>query len=66
MFKVNALDKPLEVGGTYMEIGELVIASELTGSKWGDDCLFFRHQLWDDDLKLHPEWEHYRTKPGYG
>jgi len=31
----------------------------MTPSKWGDEHLFFRHQLMDDDVKIHPEWAEY-------
>ena len=42
--QVYALDKPEELGGEERMIGELVLTSNLTTSKWGDTGLFFRHQ----------------------
>ena len=43
-FQVFALDKPEELDGEESMIGELVLTSNLTTSKWGDTSLFFRHQ----------------------
>jgi hypothetical protein len=37
----------------------LVLDGKLTTSKWGDQNLFFRHQKFDEDLALHPEWKPY-------
>jgi len=50
------------MGGTETMIGTLQLDGTLTRSKWGDEKLFFRHQLNDDDLKLKPEWEKYTPK----
>ena len=43
-YQVFAIDKPEELGGEESMIGELVLTSNLTTSKWGDTGLFFRHQ----------------------
>ena len=59
LYKVLALDKPVELGGTESQIAELVLTSSATTSKWGDRHLFFRHQTMEDDISLHPEWSQY-------
>lgn len=38
-------------------IGMIKITSELMYSSFGDENLFFRHQRFDDDLALRPEWK---------
>ena len=43
LFRVHALDKPTELGGTERQIGVLVTDSEMITSNWGDENLFFRH-----------------------
>jgi len=59
LYKVLALDKPVELGGSETQIAELVLTSSATTSKWGDRHLFFRHQTMEDDISLHPEWSQY-------
>jgi len=67
LYDVYALDKPTEMGGKETMIGTLQLDGQLTRSKWGDEQLFFRHQLNDDDLKIKPEWEKYTAKcPFFG
>merc|ERR1719361_2820656 len=56
LYKVLALDKPVELGGSETEIAELVLTSSATTSKWGDRHLFFRHQVMEDDTSLQPDW----------
>ena len=56
LYKVFALDKPLELGGTELEIAELVLSSPPTTSRWGDQHLFFRHQTMQDDTSLQQAW----------
>ena len=43
-------------------MGTLVLDGSLTKSKWGDQNLFFRHQLSSDDMKLKPDWEPHYAK----
>lgn len=43
-------------------IGTLVLDGNLIKSKWGDEQLYFRHQMMDDDLVSHPEWDDYLEK----
>ena len=62
LYDVYAMDKPEELGGTEKVIGTLVLDGQLTKSKWGDENLFFRHQLMSDDVKLHEEWDPYLEK----
>ena len=64
MFKVYAWDKPRELGGVETYIADIELASKPTTANWGDKCLFFRHQFWEDTNKIHPEWEEY-AKQGY-
>ena len=56
LYKVLALDKPLELGGSERQIAELVLTAPLTTSRWGDEHLFFRHQTMEDDTSLQPAW----------
>jgi len=64
LYKVWALDQPVELGGTEKHIADLVLVSDMTTSLWGDKHLFFRHQFMDDDVAIHPEWEEYLAKFG--
>jgi len=59
LYKVFALDKPVELGGSETEIAELVLTSSPTTSRWGDQHLFFRHQTVEDDTALQPSWSQY-------
>ena len=56
LYKVFALDRPVELGGTESQIAELVLSSPLTTSRWGDRHLFFRHQTVEDDTSLQQTW----------
>ena len=56
LYRVYALDRPEEIGGQWDEIAEIVTRSTLVTSYWGDRKMKFRHQKFDDDLSLHPEW----------
>ena len=59
LFRVHALDKPAELGGTERQIGVIITDSEMVTSSWADEHLFFRHQKMEDDIKYRPEWEPY-------
>lgn len=59
LFKIYATDLPTELGGKESLIGEMRTVTNMVTSQWGDEHMFFRHQLMDDDLKLKPEWEPY-------
>jgi len=59
LYKVYALDKPVELGGTETHIADLVLSTSLTTSKWGDQHLFFRHQTVEDDTSLQQTWGQY-------
>jgi len=37
-------------------IGNLVLTSSFVGSSFADKTLFFRHHLFDEDLRLRPDW----------
>ena len=56
LFNVYAWDQPEELGGTESLVAEFVTDSLLLTSYWGDEHMFFRHQLMDADLKYRPEW----------
>lgn len=59
LYDIYAWDSPEQLGGTEALIGTLQLDGKLTSSSWGDQHLFFRHQLMDDDVKIHPEWAPY-------
>ena len=63
LFNIYAMDKPVELGGQETKIAQLKTNSKMVTSYWGDEHMFFRHQLMDDDLKLRPEWEPYTLNP---
>ena len=64
LYKVFALDKPIQLGGSETHIGDLVLTSDITTSNWGDKHLYFRHQDMADDVVIKPEWEDYLDKFG--
>ena len=66
LYKVLALDKPVELGGTESQIAELVLTSSATTSKWGDRHLFFRHQTMEDDTSLQPDWSQHLEQWTHG
>lgn len=47
-------DKPKQIGGTLSKIGTITLDGKLIESSFGDELLFFRHQLLDDDIKIMP------------
>lgn len=59
IYDVYGLDKPTELGGTESLVGHLRVNGGFEKSKFQDENLFIRHQLMDDDLKIHPEWKPY-------
>merc|ERR1712168_998223 len=62
LYKVYALDAPVELGGTETHIADLVLTTSPTTSKWGDQHLFFRHQTVEDDVSFNPDWAEYLDK----
>ena len=64
LYKIWALDKPVELGGKEKHIGDLVLISDLTASQWGDKHLFFRHQDMAQSVKIFPEWKKYLHTEG--
>ena len=62
LFYVYARDRPLMLGGIEKKIATIMIASEITPSKWGDECMFFRHEKYDADLRMRPEWKPFVPK----
>lgn len=55
-------DKPEKMGGKLHPIGSLKIDGQFKEGYFGDQTMFIRHQLFDDDLKIHPEWAQYTEK----
>lgn len=53
IYDVYAVDAP---DAQEVKIGALRTTSEFVTSHWGDETLFFQHNLMDDDLAVHPEW----------
>ena len=62
LYDVFGLDGPTETGGQEHHIGTLQLDGSLVTSEFGDEHLFFRHQLMDGDLKVKPEWTPYVPK----
>jgi len=65
LYRVFAVDKPVCLGGVEHHIANIVLDGPVVTSDYSDKHLFFRHQLMDDDLKIHPDWEPY-THEAYG
>lgn len=59
LYEVYGMSAPSELGGHEFLIGDLVTTSDVTSSLWGDDHLFYRHQMTEDDIALKPEWKPY-------
>ena len=66
IYDVYALDKPKPLGGTETLIGSLKLDGSFTTSDWGDQRLFYRHQLMNEDLALKPEWKPYTATYSLG
>ena len=59
LYEIFALNKPEQLNGMEMHIGNRVTTSRLVPCLWGDKHLFFRHQDMLEDLKTKPEWEEF-------
>ena len=57
LYEVYARDRPAKLGGLDVKIAEINLTSNLTTSKWGDEHLYFRHERYDTDLRMRPEWK---------
>lgn len=53
LYDVMAMASPRS---DLVNIGKIIVRKRFTASTWGDKNMFFRHQYWDDDLQVHPEW----------
>jgi len=62
LYDVYGLDAPEALGGVEYLMGSLQLDGKLTRSKFGDQELFFRHQLSSDDMAIKPEWESHYAK----
>ena len=40
----------------FKKIGQIKLTSQIEKSVYGDETLFFKHQLFEEDLKIRPEW----------
>ena len=58
LWDVYATDAPAPPGqnSSFIQIGSIITDSEVVLSLYGDNTLFFQHQLFDQDIKLRPEW----------
>lgn len=61
LYKVYAMNKPCELGGTESYIGDIVTTSVQTTSNWGDKHFFIRHQDFADDVTKQPTWGNYAS-----
>ncbi|KAJ3097069.1 hypothetical protein HDU97_005302 [Phlyctochytrium planicorne] len=65
LWDITAWDRPDST--TPVKVGTLVVTSKPVTSKYCDDRLLFRHQRWDDDLKLRKtEWSKACIAAGLG
>lgn len=62
IYEVYGWDAPEKLGGKEILMGTLQLDGSFTKSKFGDEVLFIRHELTEDDMKLKPEWEPYYAK----
>ena len=62
IFQVYARDRPEILGGLEVPIASIVITSEIVPSKWGDEGMFFRHERYDADLRMRPDWKPFVKK----
>jgi len=53
LYNIYAKDTP---GAHPVHIGDVVTTSRFTSSDYGDNTLFLKHQRFEDDLALRPEW----------
>jgi len=58
-YKLYAIASPDKVHDEPVHIGNFVVRSEFTNSRWGDDRLFFQQQRFESDVELNPEWNEY-------
>ena len=54
LFSVFAQAEP---NSDKVHIGDLILTSEITKSKYGDETLFFKHQNMNEDVALRPDWK---------
>ena len=55
LYTLTAMQSPDDVEGIYL--GDLVSDGQcVTGSNFGDNKLFFKHQWINEDINLRPEW----------
>jgi len=64
LYKIWALDRPVELGGMEKHIGDLVLVSNMIASQWADKHLFFRHHDMAHSVKIFPKWKKYLYTEG--
>mmetsp|Transcript_25955 Transcript_25955/g.42325 ORF Transcript_25955/g.42325 Transcript_25955/m.42325 type:complete len:397 (+) Transcript_25955:33-1223(+) len=47
------------------KIGHVQLRTKFHKTKFGDNVLFFRHELFEDDLRLKPDWKHHVDDPDF-
>jgi len=58
IFKLYAISGPgFPQNDTMDYVGDIILQSNISTTKWGDDSLFFQQELFDDDLVDRPEWK---------
>ena len=60
LFEIYATPIAVVRGGIESKIGYIITQSECVPSWFGDNHLYFRHQRFEDDIALKPEWASYR------
>jgi len=53
LYDVEAIEAPDK---DPKKIGEIILTSKMTRSKWGDEQLFFQHQHMEEDFELQQQW----------
>ena len=43
LYRVYAMDRPVQLGGTEQLIGEINMDTQLVTSHWADEYMFFKH-----------------------
>jgi len=62
LYDVYGWDAPEQLGGKEILMGTLQLDGSFTKSKFGDEVLFIRHELTEDDMALKPDWTPYYDK----
>lgn len=55
MYEVYAQRTPEDTD--YISIGTIQMTTHFMPSNFADKKLFMRHEIWEEDLKIYPEWK---------